>query len=593
MNRTQLLVHVTAPGTIQDDSRYRKLAKSIGNLRAASVSKIESRHTSCNAVTLQAQRVETLRRGPRSGESVPVTQPRQREPAIEQAAEPAPNRVRIVDGFDGEAVRRHVSYTLPKSVSGVCRDVLLKARYQFENEGHGLTLVTEPTRPKTAPEAQTRLLVPASSSRKRARSLSSSFRSATSYISDSQSGASVILEPPLWSASKLDQDGTDRFSIIVQSSSSAPSKARYAKSRCRRDMSRERSNQMAETAIGDRTGKYRSNYLNTRCSFARDRSLDWTSAENPSSANSASSRPSEESTTISPSQAVNRTFFGHRSSDCQSPMIGANMKHTIDLTSQDATNDSKTGGRELRESASSVDPSQRTDDIAIAGPLVPQATAAKIGTQLAIFTTRIESPEPTAGVARFGSHITETLRIVAERIPLERYFKPEYVARDVRVLERGYWQLDLRLADETTVTERRDVSEDCGHGDMEIPISATWTEHEFCDFWHNLSSFIQDGRAGWGIRAVIEQTDSTASLSEGETIVHVKIYTWGEVLGHVWLALWVLSDKLTAYIVMKWIASDGSTVVRMTGDRFRQGRLGPWTYKGPEGDKGCWSVASY
>ena len=36
----------------------------------------------------------------------------------------------------------------------------------------------------------------------------------------------------------------------------------------------------------------------------------------------------------------------------------------------------------------------------------------------------------------------------------------------------------------------------------------------------------------------------------------LKVYTWGEVIPHMWLWMWVISNKLTAYIPMEWRAGD-------------------------------------
>jgi hypothetical protein len=119
-----------------------------------------------------------------------------------------------------------------------------------------------------------------------------------------------------------------------------------------------------------------------------------------------------------------------------------------------------------------------------------------------------------------------------------------------------------------------------------------WTQEEFSQFWANISAYVKAGKAGWGIRVVKEVVDTNRSsnANSGDLQVQVKIFTWGEVVGHIWVLLWVLSDKLVSYIPMEWIAGDGLVVVRMTGDRYRQGTLGLWTRRGSTEGAGSWGI---
>jgi hypothetical protein len=139
-----------------------------------------------------------------------------------------------------------------------------------------------------------------------------------------------------------------------------------------------------------------------------------------------------------------------------------------------------------------------------------------------------------------------------------------------------------------------------------------WTEEEFVRFWGTLEECVGDGKWGWGIRVfreeLAEDGDSAdkqraglpSSLRADDTVragggrerrVLLKVTTWGEVIPHIWILLWLMSDKLTAYIPMEWRAGDDTVVVKMSGYRRKRGVLREWVYKGPAGEQGIWGIA--
>ncbi|KAJ9497127.1 hypothetical protein H2202_007283 [Exophiala xenobiotica] len=184
----------------------------------------------------------------------------------------------------------------------------------------------------------------------------------------------------------------------------------------------------------------------------------------------------------------------------------------------------------------------------------------------------IRGPNAKGGQARFRTHVTKTLGKLAIRVPLSNHFRPVYVARDVNVLERGYWQFSIHIVDSSIPEDARKEEAAC-----------VWTEEEFVRFWQNLSRFVQDGKAGWGTALVKEE--------DGERQWRIRLFTWAEVLGHVWLVLWVLSDKLTERIPMQWIAGDGTLTVKMSRGKQKRSGLGSWARKGLEGERGFWGIA--
>ena len=229
----------------------------------------------------------------------------------------------------------------------------------------------------------------------------------------------------------------------------------------------------------------------------------------------------------------------------------------------------------------------------------------------------INAPDPPGGQRHFTTHITKTYERLSQRISISKVFRPVHVARDVRVLERGYWLFYVRIGTEDTVAHsRRTLSQEerrlqlCrdleaptvderltkfdGNGrsrDIEACKNSTsdaplWTETEFTTFWENTSQFIRDGKAGWGSRVVKKAKDAG--------VWEITFFCWAEVLGHTWLALWILSDKLIGRVPMTWNSGDGTAVVKMSGQKKGKGNLegrkGSWVKK-EDGEFGCWGLS--
>jgi hypothetical protein len=238
---------------------------------------------------------------------------------------------------------------------------------------------------------------------------------------------------------------------------------------------------------------------------------------------------------------------------------------------------------------------------------------------------RIEAPPPPTGTGSFVTHVSRALSIMITRLPLAKHFRPVTVTRDVRVLERGHWSLRVKIASEGEVAEARRPLEKseivtamdeymagansierearyaswkvAGEKLSQLGLSKRcdlWTEAEFLHFWESLKNYVEDGKAGHGLSVAKDWAEEavTPGRSTQSTYARIRIYTWGEVLGHIWIALWVLSDKKTAYIPMEWVSTDDTVVVAMSGNRHKGGRLGPWVPKGSPGGKGSWGVAT-
>ncbi|KAK4945250.1 hypothetical protein LTR10_015409 [Elasticomyces elasticus] len=191
---------------------------------------------------------------------------------------------------------------------------------------------------------------------------------------------------------------------------------------------------------------------------------------------------------------------------------------------------------------------------------------------------------PKGGQPKYKTHLTRTLQKLAVRVPLSKHFRPALVARDVNVLERGYWLFSVRIVEDTGAGRGRRTSADQrSTGESSSVAAARWTEKEFIQFWQNSSRFVAEGKAGWGTALVKEAMEDGA-------VWKIRIFTWGEVLGHIWLALWVLSDKAIGRICMHWIAGDETVIVKMLGGKNRDKAF--WVRKGPaKGEGGVWGMA--
>ncbi|KAI1613859.1 hypothetical protein EDD36DRAFT_209161 [Exophiala viscosa] len=203
-----------------------------------------------------------------------------------------------------------------------------------------------------------------------------------------------------------------------------------------------------------------------------------------------------------------------------------------------------------------------------------------LGSLISQLPNEVRGPNPKGGQARYKTHLTTTLQKLAVRVPLSKHFRPAFVARDVNVLERGFWEFSVQIVNDLGTRRSRRTSAD--HS-VDRPHAAQWAEKEFIQFWQNVSRFVSEGKAGWGTAMVKE-------AAEDGTIWNIRIFTWGEVLGHIWLVLWVLSDKATGRIYMHWVAGDGSVIVKMSGAKHKDHRT--WIKKGPaKGEGGVWGIA--
>ncbi|KHJ34444.1 hypothetical protein EV44_g0656 [Erysiphe necator] len=145
-------------------------------------------------------------------------------------------------------------------------------------------------------------------------------------------------------------------------------------------------------------------------------------------------------------------------------------------------------------------------------------------------TLEIRSPPPPIGNSSLFLEdlITKSLHILAERGRLEQNFKPSECKRDLQPTERGYWYVT------------------CSSWDRELRIRC----------WNCLGTYIEkDNSAGWGVWCVRD-----------ENFEFIRVYSWGIIVGHIYLLLRMASEGKVSKTGACWIDADGKEVVKMCGN---------------------------
>jgi hypothetical protein len=218
-------------------------------------------------------------------------------------------------------------------------------------------------------------------------------------------------------------------------------------------------------------------------------------------------------------------------------------------------------------------------------------------------STEVASPQPQTGSMDHKSHVTAYLQDLST---VARVFRPIKVTRDVKAMERGHWLMDITIAPDEVVQQARSsptkarmlqsltdrfgrnskaqgrmdqfwAARKAGklhnydYGDEDLAVGL-WTEDEFIDFWNDFSAFVQDGKAGWGVRLARDELISSPQQSNKRRM-RVRVFHWGEVMVHIYLAIYVVSEKVSVRIPMQWIAGNGVVIVEMSGKRKTAGHV--------------------
>lgn len=191
-------------------------------------------------------------------------------------------------------------------------------------------------------------------------------------------------------------------------------------------------------------------------------------------------------------------------------------------------------------------------------------------------TREIHGPRPPISSLPFKTHLTPSLDVIVNHLPLPTFFTPQQLRpplRPLQALERGHWSFPI----------------------SSIPTD-TWGK-----FWTFLESFIQEGRASWGVWCVVEgdekrveeqqNNDEHKKLegleraekrleNQGKEIGQkdgkskeapspdaasptFKLYCWGETAQEMWLVLFIGSHRRIKGCGAQWIDAWGEAVLQM------------------------------
>ncbi|RAL13469.1 uncharacterized protein BO97DRAFT_388626 [Aspergillus homomorphus CBS 101889] len=184
---------------------------------------------------------------------------------------------------------------------------------------------------------------------------------------------------------------------------------------------------------------------------------------------------------------------------------------------------------------------------------------------------KIIPPLPPVSTSPFKTHITPTLSMLATRLRSERTYTPVRQTRDLDPLERGYWFLHINLVP----SEPPPPSRAAAHSNPAIS-TTTWGVSFFTRFWTFLSDFLKEGRAGWGVWCIVEDAQPTPppAVKPGQSTTHppadaemqrltLKVYTWGEVASHIYLLLFLASERRIRRMGAQWRDGGDKVVIEM------------------------------
>ncbi|KAF2118514.1 hypothetical protein BDV96DRAFT_570078 [Lophiotrema nucula] len=157
-----------------------------------------------------------------------------------------------------------------------------------------------------------------------------------------------------------------------------------------------------------------------------------------------------------------------------------------------------------------------------------------ISVSISTLPSEVFAPAPKVSTDSPGSlpsQVTKYLGAVLQQNP--NRFKPSEMTRLLVADERGYWSL----------------------------VCSEWPQRAQLDFWMSLCDHVCAGRWGWGITA--HRVPPSDENFEDHTVREVRIYCWGEIVEHVWLALWLCSKGRVSESRSRWIDADDSMVIQV------------------------------
>lgn len=203
--------------------------------------------------------------------------------------------------------------------------------------------------------------------------------------------------------------------------------------------------------------------------------------------------------------------------------------------------------------------------------------AAKHDISLAKLPLEIHPPPPSAsGTAKFQTHITPTLAMLAERMKWTSKFRPARQSRDLQALERGYWLVRLTTIPELEGDQCSSSKRSSSAAAAAAATPTDWSFPFFCQFWSFLTEFLREGRAGWGVWCILERdgedstngdagADADADVDAGRkpSMLTMKVYSWGEVVPHVYMLLYLATERRIRGMKAQWRDAGENIVIEM------------------------------
>lgn len=182
----------------------------------------------------------------------------------------------------------------------------------------------------------------------------------------------------------------------------------------------------------------------------------------------------------------------------------------------------------------------------------------------------IHPPLPPISTVPFSTHVTPTLAMLTRRLHPARTYNPLLQTRALDQLERGYWLMHITLHDpqDPPAPGLVDATNPPNTGPK------SWDTPSFHRFWSFLAEFVgKEARAGWGVWCVLEQDQlvtssgttgsSLPARGSGSVSVVLKVYAWGEVAMHVYLLLYLASERRIRGMGAEWRDSSEKTIIQM------------------------------
>ncbi len=166
-----------------------------------------------------------------------------------------------------------------------------------------------------------------------------------------------------------------------------------------------------------------------------------------------------------------------------------------------------------------------------------------------IAPNEIHPPLPPTSRCAEISPLTPALQALTKSPDLTSKYAPLSKTRPLRNLERGFWSVSM----------------------------ATWGTNRKIRAWENLMAFVGGGKAGWGVwcsrnhstraedgaRGHEDSECGNVVIGHGGERDELRLYCWGEVVKHIYLLLYLVSERRARRSESKWIDGGGNTVIVM------------------------------